>query len=61
MDEIITTQEAARILGIAVPTLTWRTRNGHIKPITQLNGRQYLFDRNVIEELAANEREAAKK
>ncbi|WP_350338249.1 helix-turn-helix domain-containing protein [Corynebacterium sp. MSK297] len=42
MDQCITTQEAAKILGIAVSTLTWRTRNGHIDPVEQLNGRQWL-------------------
>lgn len=55
MDQFITTQEAAKILGIAVSTLTWRTRNGHVVPIAQLNGRQYLFDRKEIEKLAEAE------
>lgn len=59
MDQFITTQEAAKILGIAVSTLTWRTRNGHIDPVAQLNGRQYLFDRNALEKLAEQERAGA--
>ena len=59
MDQFITTQEAAKILGIAVSTLTWRARNGHIDPVAQLNGRQYLFDRTTVEQLAAVEQAGA--
>ena len=59
MDQCITAQEAAKILGIAVSTLTWRTRNGHIDPVEQLNGRQYLFNRGTVEKLAEMERTGA--
>lgn len=53
MDDILTTSEAAQVLGIDPRTVTWRVRNGRMTAMYKAPGNgSYLFDRAEIERIA---------
>lgn len=60
---LIGTREAAEILGVPRTTLASRLAAGAIAPAIKLPGRTgaFLFDRAYIEQIAADEREAAER
>lgn len=60
---LIGTREAAEILGVPRTTLASRLAAGAIAPAIKLPGRTgaFLFDRAYIEQIAADERDAAER
>lgn len=58
MIDLVGTTEAARILGIAKSTVTFRVRSGTLPTAGKMapNTGAYLFDRKVLEELVKGER-----
>ena len=60
---LIGTREAAEILGVPRTTLASRLAAGTIAPAIKLPGRTgaFLFDRSYIEQIAAEERNAAQR
>lgn len=62
-NSVMSTSEAAEILGIAHRTLINRVESGTVTPAQKLPGKTgaYLFDRAYIEQIAADERDAAQR
>lgn len=60
---LIGTRQAAEILGVPRTTLASRLAAGTIAPAIKLPGRTgaFLFDRSYIEQIAADERDAAER
>jgi hypothetical protein len=57
--ELITTAEAARILGRTPDTVRWMARTGRIEVAVQTDAGIRLFSRRLIEALAAERRAAS--
>lgn len=62
-NQLVNVSEVADMLGISKRTVHQRIGAGRIAPIQKMPGQtgQYLFDRSYIEQIAADEREAAER
>lgn len=62
-NQLVNVSEVADMLGISKRTVHQRIGAGRIAPIQKMPGQtgQYLFDRSYIEQIAADERDAAQR
>ena len=62
-NQLVNVSEVADMLGISKRTVHQRIGAGRIAPIQKMPGQtgQYLFDRAYIEQIAAEERDAAQR
>lgn len=62
-NQLVNVSEVADMLGISKRTVHQRIGAGRIAPIQKMPGQtgQYLFDRAYIEQIAADERDAAQR
>ena len=62
-NQLVNVSEVADMLGISKRTVHQRIGAGRIAPIQKMPGQtgQYLFDRAYIEQIAADERDAAER
>ena len=62
-NQLVNVSEVADMLGISKRTVHQRIGAGRIAPIQKMPGQtgQYLFDRSYIEQIAADERDAAER
>ena len=62
-NQLVNVSEVVDMLGISKRTVHQRIGAGRIAPIQKMPGQtgQYLFDRSYIEQIAADEREAAER
>jgi len=62
-NQLVNVSEVADMLGISKRTVHQRIGAGRIAPIQKMPGQtgQYLFDRSYIEQIAAEERDAAQR
>lgn len=63
INQLVNVSEVADMLGISKRTVHQRIGAGRIAPIQKMPGQtgQYLFDRSYIEQIAADERDAAQR
>ncbi|GAC1573587.1 MAG: hypothetical protein NVS3B18_07020 [Candidatus Dormibacteria bacterium] len=50
-ETLISTREAADLVGVSPPALRYHVRLAHIQPARQTPGGHYLFDRSALEQL----------